>query len=687
MNSIFLKSIDQKDTNIFISLSFFLIFLAYILTKGFIESEELSDVTFLAFSLLLTELSYLLVSNEKINYKNKTINDYLVSLTFIIVLFAIWNFEVIDSYTNTLLFFTTHLLLVAPLIYFIKLNNSLTQNKKINKDILLQISILSILLSGFFFQINYSTLNLFVLIIFLSVAVLLINYFFYKLPRWFNFILSLLIIFALAKVFLLSSTKDAFHYSWYLGPINSIVEDYKLLYNVASQYGYLNILLISKLSSLINVSTNNVFIFIIISLFFIFYFLFFFKILKIINLPLATISFFLCYLIFGNIGHSNLAGAMFIPSSSVFRFLPSLITIILFSQILIKNYKNILLFSFYFSLLVSLIWSIESAIFVVFSLSLFLIAKLFFFLISNDKFNINILSFLKNFYLEITLGFLLFVIVLFLVNSDNFYLFYEHALNSPGSLSKEILNNKITLMYLYLFVLCYFILRDSFKSKNIFYYNILWFGLFIAYSSYFLVRSVDSNVLNILPFILFILCCMKVNSKNIKELRLNTLIIIIVFSLISSVLSTINNKEKFFNNLFSSNYFNKPKFLNGDYLPNIKILNLIKNYPNTPLTLVSGNTIHNKNFNLPRFGYGLPILPLEHFNILRLSTKQNLIDEYFTNNKKHLLLCLNFCDFYSSDNDTNTRNKIFIGNNIKFEKIIEVESKKSKEILYILSKK
>jgi len=438
---------------------------------------------------------------------------------------------------------------------------------------------------------------------------------------------------------------------------------------------------------MINISTSDVLVCIIIFLFFIFYFLFFFKILKITNLPITTISLFLCYLIFGNIGHSNLAGAMFIPSSSVYRFLPSLITIILFSQILIKNNNNILLFSFYFSLLISLVWSIESALFVLLSLGSFFVVKLSFFLIIKDKFNLNIISSLKNFYLEILLGTLLFVIVLFFINLNNFYLFYEHALNSQGSLSKEILNNKITLIYLYLLILCYFVLRDSLKYKNIFYYNVLWFGLFVAYSSYFLVRSVDSNVLNILPFILFILCCMKVNSKHLKELRVNTIITIIFFSLISSMISTIQNKEKFFKNLLSSNFFNKPEFLKKDYLPDIKILNTIKNYPNTALTLVSGNTIHSKNLNLPKFGYGLPILPLEHFNILRLSTKQHLVDKYFINNKKHLLLCLNFCDFYSLDNELNIRNKIFIGNNIKFEKIIEVETKKSKEILYILSKK
>ncbi len=276
MNSIFIKNIEKKDINIFICISFFFVFLGYILTKGFIENEELSDVAFLASSLLVTELTYLIISNKKINYKNIYIKDYLISLLFFILLFAIWNSEIINSYTNIFLFFTTHLLLTFPATYLIRSNLSLPQKKKINKDFLLQISFLSILLSGFFFQINYSTLNLFILIIFLSVAILLANYLLYKLPRWINLALSLLIIFTLAKVFLLSSIKDAFHYSWYLGPINSITENYKLLDNVASQYGYLNILLISKLSELINISSTDVFIYIIIFLFFIFYFLFFF---------------------------------------------------------------------------------------------------------------------------------------------------------------------------------------------------------------------------------------------------------------------------------------------------------------------------------------------------------------------------------------------------------------------------
>ena len=78
----------------------------------------------------------------------------------------------------------------------------------------------------------------------------------------------------------------------------------------------------------------------------------------------------------------------------------------------------------------------------------------------------------------------------------------------------------------------------------------------------------------------------------------------------------------------SSNYFNIPQFYNESYLPSNEILNFIKKSPDLPLTLITGKTIHNKNLYLPNYGYGLPILPLEQFNIL------NIRIAYFLTNKK-----------------------------------------------------
>ena len=69
------------------------------------------------------------------------------------------------------------------------------------------------------------------------------------------------------------------------------------------------------------------------------------------------------------------------------------------------------------------------------------------------------------------------------------------------ALVREIVNNKVTLVLLYLLVLSYLILRDSFKKYLLF--NVLWFGLFVAYQI-FSCSSVDGNIFNILPSYFFL---------------------------------------------------------------------------------------------------------------------------------------------------------------------------------------
>ena len=685
MNFKLSKIIKYKDLNLFIVLYFFLIFLAFILSKGLIKNEELSDLIFITSCIILTELIYLSISNNKINYKLLCINDYLILLIFFLFIFIIWNSEIIYSYWKTLIFFISKLLLAIPLVILINYNerNGILNNKL---DFYSQILILTIIFSGLFYQTNYSFLNLNIIIILISIIVLIFNLIFSKINKWLNILLALVTFIVLLKVFLLSSDKDAFHYSWFLGPINSLSAEYKLLNNVPSQYGYLNILFINKLSSLINVNSANTLIGFILILFFVFFKIFYSKLKSIINLPIIIISLFLSFLIFGNVGYSNLAGTLFIPSSSVFRFLPSLITILILSEILNNNKnKNILLFCFLFSFLISLLWSFESALFVIFSLASYYLAKLTILFFENNKLNKNLSFDFKKITIEIIIGISMISIFFLFIFQDNFELFYEHALKTKSSLSKEIVSNKVTLVFLFLLMLCYLVLRDSYQKKSFFNINFLWFGLFIAYSSYFLLRSVDSNLFNILPFLLFIICSMKVNSQDIKNLRIYSIYTVIFFVIVSSLFSAIYYKEKFVKNLISSNFFNTPQFHDESYLPSNEILNAIKKFPNLPLTLITGKNIHKKNLYLPKYGYGLPILPLEHFNILNIRTKERLMENYFSIYPKHLLLCVIDCKFYSSENDTDTYSKIFIGNKYKYKKIIETDTKNSIEVLYVLS--
>ena len=678
-------NIRNHDLNYFLVISFFIFFLLFVLVKGFVKSEEISDITFVVSCVLSLELIFFLITNQKINYKSIKQIDYIVLLTFFLFIFIIWNSETLLSYKQTSIFLILHFILVIFLIFFLKIN-SVYKNEN-NSDFITMIIVLSFFFSGLFYQINYSTSDNFILIIALSAALIFNIFILNKLPKWFDFLFSIMIFFILFKVFILSAYKDEFHYSWFLGPINSISDQYKLLENLPSQYGYLNILTISKIGEFINIEKIYIFLIFIFFLFVIFFLIFYFKLINLVKLPITIITLFLCYLIFGNIGYSNLSGSIFIPSSSVFRFLPSLITIIIFSKILEKKFtSNYLNIFFVLLLLISSFWSFESFIFTTFSLGSFLLSKIILYIFYKGDKKKLVFNFRNLFYLLLLITILI-LFILFLTNKSNFNLFYEHALNSAGSLSKEILNNRVTLVFLYMLMLNYLIVRDTFANKNFFSYNILWFGLFASYSGYFLVRSVDNNFFNILPFILFTTFTMKTNSNNIKNLRTFSLYIIIFFTIVSSTLSSLQSREKFFNRLLLPDYFVLPNFLDKKYLPHKEILIAIDEYPNTPLTLVTGKTIHNKNFYLPNYGYGLPILPLEHFNILKIDIKQNLLDNYFEKNNKHLLLCTFKCEFYSSNNDTNINSKIFVGKNINVKKIKNIDTKDLDERLYVLKKK
>ena len=79
----------------------------------------------------------------------------------------------------------------------------------------------------------------------------------------------------------------------------------------------------------------------------------------------------------------------------------------------------------------------------------------------------------------------------------------------------------------------------------------------------------------------------------------------------------------------------------------------------------------------------MPILPLEQFNILNVNIKQKLMNDYFKTNDRHLLLCLNDCVFYFSENDRNF-NKVFLGKSIDYEMLGRY---KNLEFLYLLKKK
>ena len=690
MNYFSNKTLKENDIN-FLLISFYVIInLSFILAKGFINNEELSDKVFLISLVFLFEIIYLLLINNLLKARIKSIIDYLLIIPTLFLLYIVWNNEVISSYLSILLFFILNLALVYLFLFFFNshfLDISHFFNK--NLEIRFQVLCIFVALNGLFFQPDFLTLKSFFLIFLISILLIIYKFLIYKNGKILDIFISLIIFFIFFKIFLLSSDKDEFHYSWYLGSINSINNDYQLLEHIVSQYGYLNIYFTHFLSKLFNMSSSYSLVLIIFLFFIIFYIVFHKSLAKNLNLPISIITFFSASVIFANLGFGELKGSMFIPSSSVFRFLPSVLTILFFSNIFFSNntkkINNYLTFSLIF--LISISWSFESAFFTLFSLGSFLFFKFFYdFDHRKNYFSLIFFSIKKNLKLTIIAIALFFFIYLFLISSTkNLLFFYEYALNTNTALSKEIQNNKITLFYLYLLFLSFIILRDTFSIRDKFLYNILYFSLFVAFSSYFLVRSVDNNVFNILPFLILIIALMKTNSTRIFFLKKYSLGSLVFLSILSTFISINIHKEKFFANFSNSKIIVIPEYLDKNYLPNLEILESIELYPDLPITIVSGKTIHELNNNLRSNGYGLPILPLEQFNLLNEDRKYQLLNSYLNINEKHLILCTYDCKFYRSNNDENINNKIFIGSNV-IKKIKEINTGSKLEILYVLLK-
>ena len=144
------KILQEKQINLFLVLSFFFIFLSFVISKGFINNEELSDKFFLISSVCLLEIIYLTISNKYINFQINNLKDHTILFTFFLLIYLIWNSESILSYLDVFLFFTFHLCFIVPLIFFINSKHiyNLDQHKF---EYFILLGILSFFFSCFFY--------------------------------------------------------------------------------------------------------------------------------------------------------------------------------------------------------------------------------------------------------------------------------------------------------------------------------------------------------------------------------------------------------------------------------------------------------------------------------------------------------------------------------------------------------
>ena len=373
---------------------------------------------------------------------------------------------------------------------------------------------------------------------------------------------------------------------------------------------------------------------------------------------------------------------MYIPSSSVFRFLPSILTIFYLTN-LIKNKekqikKNVTLFLIF--LTIGSLWSFESFIFIYFSLlGGFISLFLYYFLIKKDNIFFN---FIKEKYLTSIIIFLFILIIPIYIILYNLF-FLDYSIGLRGALSNEIEMSLISLLFIVFLFFNYCIVRISLTNKknSNFLINCLWFSLFISFTSYYIIRSHPHNFFNLLSFFIFFVAILKIDSLNMRNIRIIFLRTLIPLVIISSLLSFYHNKELFLKNLFLNDYLKKPEYKHNNYKPNLNLKNVINKYDNLPLTLITGKTIHGLNNNLTSSGYGLPILPLEQFNTLSKKKRIKLINIYFNKNPDHLILCLTKCNFYNEKIKKKNWESIFLPSQIEIKKLFN----NKKESLYLLS--
>ena len=685
------NNLDLKKINLYLVLSLFLISITFVIIKGFVINKEVSDYLFAFCAVIIFELSVLLILNLNnfITFEKK-IDYFLLSGIFLLIIF-LWSNNSINLTINFISFIFFQTLVLSSLIFIEKY---LCVTEKINTAVIFGYFILIGIFTALFNDTEYLTYNNLLILFFTNIVLIVFYAASFKFNKKISLIISFLIFIFFLKVFLLSSEKDPFHYSVLLGPVFSSLTENTLLQEIVSQYGYLNILLIKNITLITGWEIELSAIITIILFFLLFSFLLLDTIKKRLNYPMPILVLFICLILYANVGISNLSSAIFIPSSSVFRFFPSIVSILYLSNIYFYSTrnnlnKNIILFSFFFA--TSIFWSFESFFFVIFSTLSFLFFFIIKFILVKDvknKLSIFFQFYKSQIYLFFLLFAVIFLILFFHIKFKDIIFFYEYAIGFEAALSEEIISSSTSLLFFFLLCFAYLILRSSFSIKfnNIFLYNILWFALFVSFSSYFLVRSHPNNIFSLLPFLIFFISIMKVTNKSLIIYRNMFIKSIIFLTILASALSIINNKEKIKKNFLSDEFFKIPELSSKLYQPSNKLEKKLLKYKDIPITLVSGKIIHKYNPNLNDGGYGLPILPLETFNLLSEKRKNNLMSKFFSQNRNHLILCLNNCNFYNSSEDRISWNDIFLPEFINSQKIF-YNNTLLEETLYLLTKK
>lgn len=528
---------NELSTNEFISFSAIFginVFLLQIYLSNLTQNQNIKWMTHLFVMTLVT----ILIIIKNIFFKLLKLNNYhyLVNLIIFLILFQ---FYLDDSITMDLLY-KIKLAIVITVVLAIYIYMYLNIEIKY-----ISINILAVLISVFsflnlpnglifenIFNINYKKIILVIIIIFMAKKIYEL---YAKIPdtnlKLFSYILifvSTILAFRNDQIYIRDGSF--FHVSYFSEVIRTLKSGGTLLWDTPSQYGFLSVLIPSFLpieDSRQSFFIWQAFIIVIYNLSTYIFLKFILKSYKITNLM------FLLFIIFFHFADPALIGPQPFPSSSIMRFGPSMVTLLIIIYFYYKklNLNKINIILYILILNISYLWSSESLIysFVISCTSslIMLIEKR----LNNVLTKIYVFApILSIFSALVLLNLYTLTLKSHFADISMYFMYSTTYSKGYGSLPLTVESPAI-IIYLLIFLVTFEIFK---REKNNINEKIIYTSLvsILIYLTYYLGRAVSNNIMVLMPifFIIFLIIYLNLKNLYIKNiLKINFIIINIMF--------------------------------------------------------------------------------------------------------------------------------------------------------------
>ncbi len=414
----------------------------------------------------------------------------------------------------------------------------------------------------------------------------------------------------------LASYKDTHHWSFFLGPVYTVLEGGHLLWDAPSQYGFLNIFSVATLSRITGLEPELamchllVFLEALAVIVTFSFFRFRLKLSTFVSAALAS-TFHLC--LPGWI--EMYSGPAYVPSSSAFRFFPSIAALLAFDKA-VRCPTGVWFLISGTLIMIAALWSPESCLYIGAPIGAYMFLtlarkpRLSFFVSPPVKICIVAAGLIGTFLAGYSLT---------LPHGIDFYAFYEYAeayATFSGTLPIEA--DLWTALFAFLISISYLIARSRWREGG---EHSAQGAMILVYvmciSTYFVARSNYRNVHNVIPWALTALAA--VNLPSLISIRnLQKLVVLTVGALTLGFFIAYyhigNNPNRITDRWMAYRMYIPLQF---DPMPPGVAKAAREAVDSSAFTVIHDRALFAQSAELGSKGHALPISPLLHFALLR----------------------------------------------------------------------